>query len=82
MLTTLPEATDKDFFLPAEVTEVFLGGFAQPTLDVGKGIGKLDVGEGVLNFDIGHEQSALIPFRPLDLEAKVVGHRFNSSPLG
>jgi hypothetical protein len=75
------EAIDQDFFLPPEGT-VFLGGLAQPSLDIGERVGKFDIGEGVLDFDIGHEQSALITFQPLDLEAKVVGHRFNSSPLG
>jgi hypothetical protein len=37
-----------------------------------------------LAHDVLHEQPALITFQPLDmdLKAKVVGHRFNSSPLG
>ena len=71
--------------------QFFLGGLAQQSLDagegvgkldVGEGVGKLDVGEGVVNFDIGREQPTLISFQPLDLKAEVVGHRFNSSPLG
>jgi hypothetical protein len=61
---------------------VFFGGLAQQSLNVGEGVGKLDFGEGVVNYDIGHEQPALINFQPLNLKAEVVGHRFNSSPLG
>ena len=67
---------------PAHQRTVFLVGLAQQRLDVGEGVGKLDVDEGVANLDIGHEQPALIPFQPLDLKTKVVGQRFNSSPLG
>ena len=62
--------------------QFFLGGLAQQSLNVGEGVGKLDFGEGVVNYDIGHEQPALINFKPLNLKAEVVGHRFNSSPLG
>ena len=73
---------DQDFYLLPPRDRVFLGRLAQPILDVAEGACKLDVGEGALNFDIGHEQLALITFQASDLKSKVVGHGFNSSPLG
>ena len=60
----------------------FINRLAQRKLDVGEAVGELDAGENLSSFDVGYEQSALVTFQPLDLEGKVVGHCFDSSPMG